>query len=94
MLEGLLHEFKTLCDTLVVFCPNEPSFIETKVREQYLDLQTQGGPKKHSSAALVSRAERKSTKKQNHKSKPNSKSDSSKTKTFQGKCFKLSLIHI
>ena len=88
MLEGLSHEYKTLRETLVVFCPNDPSFIETKVRERYLDLQTQGGPKKHSSVALVSRAERKSTKKQNHKSKSNSESDSSKKKTFQGKCFK------
>ena len=51
------------------------------MRERYLDLQTQGGPKKHSSVALVSRAERKSTKKQNHKSKSSSESD-------------LSLIHI
>ena len=59
---------------------NDPSFIETKVRERYLDLQTQGGPKKHSSVALVSRAERKSTKKENHKSKSNSESDSSKKK--------------
>ena len=36
----------------------------------------------------MSRAERKSTKKQNHKSKSNSESDSSKKKTFQGKSFK------
>ena len=61
MLEGLSHDYKILRETLVVFCPNDPSFIETKVREQYLDLQTQGGPKKHSSVALV--AERKSAKK-------------------------------
>ena len=80
MLEGLSHDYKTLRETLVVFCPNDPSFIETKARERYLDLQTQGGPKKHSSVALVSRAERKSTKKQNHKSKSNSESDSSKKK--------------
>ena len=64
MLEGLSHEYKILRETLVVFCPNDPSFIETKVRERYLDLHTQGGPKKHSNVALVSRAERKSTKKQ------------------------------
>ena len=88
MLEGLSHEYKTLRETLVVFCPNDPSFIETKVRERYLDLQTQGGPKKHSSVALVSRAERKSTKKQNRKSKSCSESHLSKKKTFQGKCFK------
>ena len=56
MLEGLSHEYKTLRETLVVFCPNDPSFIENKVRERYLDLQTQGGPKKRSSVALVSRA--------------------------------------
>ena len=49
MLEGVSHEYKTLRETLVVFCSNDPSFIETKVRERYLDLQTQGGPKKHSS---------------------------------------------
>ena len=49
MLEGLSHEYQTLRETLVVFCPNDPSFVETKVRERYLDLQTQGGPKKHSS---------------------------------------------
>ena len=29
MLEGLSHEYKTLRETLVVFCPNDPSFIET-----------------------------------------------------------------
>ena len=27
MLEGLSHEYKTLRETLVVFCPNNPSFI-------------------------------------------------------------------
>ena len=53
MLEGLSHEYKILRETLVVFCPNDPSFIETKVRERYLDLQTQGGPKKHSSVCLL-----------------------------------------
>ena len=53
MLEGLSCEYKTLRETLVVFCPNDPSFIETKVRERYLDLQAQGGSKKHSSVALV-----------------------------------------
>ena len=26
MLEGLSHEYKTLRETLVVFCPNDPSF--------------------------------------------------------------------
>ena len=36
----------------------------------------------------MSRAERKSTKKQNHKSKSSSESDLSKKKTFQGNCFK------
>ena len=51
------QEYKTLRETLVVFCPNDLLFIEAKVRERYLDLQTQGGPKKHSSVALVSRAE-------------------------------------
>ena len=87
MLEGLSHEYKTLRETLVVFCPNDPSFIETKVRERYLDLQTQGGPKKHS-VALMSRPEKKSAKKQNYKSRSNSESDSSKKTAFQGKCFK------
>ncbi|CAB1112508.1 unnamed protein product [Ectocarpus sp. CCAP 1310/34] len=86
MLGGLSHEYKTLRETLVVFCPNDPSFIETKVRERYLDLLTQPGPKKHS-VALMSRPVRKSAKKQNQKSKSNSESDSSKKKIFQGKCF-------
>ena len=88
MLEGLSHEYKTLRETLVVFCPNDPSFIETKVRERCLDLQVQGGSKKHSSVNLVSRAERKSSKKHNNKPKSNFESDSSKKKTFQGKSFK------
>ena len=78
MLEGLPHEYKTLRETLVVFCPNNPSFIEIKVRERHLDLQAQGGSKKHSSVALVSRIERKSSKKHNNKPKSNSESDSSK----------------
>ena len=39
MLEGLSHEYKTLRETLVVFCPTDPSFIEIKVRERHLDLQ-------------------------------------------------------
>ena len=73
----------------MVFCPNDPSFIETKVRERYLDLQTQGGPKKHSSVALVSRAERNSTKKQNHKPKSSSESDSSKKKDVSGEVFQV-----
>ena len=72
----------------MVFCANDPSFIETKVRERYLDLQAQGGSKKHSSVALVSTTERKSSMKHNNKPKSNSESDSSKKKTFQGKCFK------
>ena len=38
MLEGLSHEYKALRETLVVFCPNDPSF---------LDWQAQGGLKKH-----------------------------------------------
>ena len=59
MLEGLSHVYKTVRETLVVFCPNDPSFIETKVGERYLDLQVQGASKKHSSIALVSRTERK-----------------------------------
>ena len=88
MLEGLSHECKTLFETLVVFCPNDPPFIETKVRERYLDLQAQGGSKKYSSVALVSMTERKSSKKHNNKPKSNSEFDSSKKKTFQGKCFK------
>ena len=88
MLEGLSHECKTLRETLVVFCPNDPSFIKTKVRERYLDLQAQGGSKKHSSVALVSRTERKSSKKHDDKPRSNSESDSPKKKTFQGKCFK------
>ena len=88
MLEGLSDEYKTLRETLVVFCPNDPSFIETKVRERYLDLQAQGGSKKHSSVALVSRTERKSSKKHNSKPKSNSESDSSKKNTFQGKWIK------
>ena len=88
MLQGLSHEYKTLRETLVVFCPNDPSFIETKLRRRYLDLQAQGGSKKPSSVALVSRNERKSSKKHNNKPKSNSESDSSKKKTFQGKCFK------
>ena len=58
MLEGLSHEYKTLRETFVVLCPNDPSFIETEVRERYLGLQAQGGLKKHSSVALVSRTER------------------------------------
>ena len=87
MLEGLSHEYKTLRETIVVFCPNDPSFIETQVRERYLVLQAQGGPKKRSSVALVSRTGRKSSKKPNNKPKSNS-SDSSKKNTFQGKCFK------
>ena len=28
MLERLSHEYKTLRETLVVFCPNDPSFID------------------------------------------------------------------
>ncbi|CAB1104587.1 unnamed protein product [Ectocarpus sp. CCAP 1310/34] len=88
MLEGLFHEYKTLRETLVVFCPNDPAFIETNVRERYLDLQTQTGAKKHS-AALVSRAERKRSRKPIHaKPKSRPESDSSKKKTFQGTCFK------
>ena len=96
MLEGLSPEYKTLRETLVVFCTNDPSFIETKVRERYLDLLAQGGSKKQSSVALVSRPERKknNTGRKHSKSKTNSESDSSKKKSFQGKCFKLSLIHI
>ena len=39
MLGGPLHQYKPLRETLVVFCPNDPSFIESKVRERYLDLQ-------------------------------------------------------
>ena len=74
-LEGLSHEYKTLRETLVAFCPNDPSFIETIVRERYLDLQAEGGSKKHSSVALVSRTERKSSKKRNNKSKSNSESE-------------------
>ena len=54
MLEGLSHEYKTLLETRVVFNPNDPPFIETKVRERYLGLQAQGGSKKHSIVALVS----------------------------------------
>ena len=61
MLGGLPHEYNTLRETQVVFCPNDLSFIETKVRERYLDLQAQGGSKKHSSVALVSRTEMKSS---------------------------------
>ena len=61
---------------------------EMCIRDRYLDLQTQGGPKKHSSVALVSRAENKSTKKQNHKSKSNSESDSSK-KDVSGEVFQV-----
>ena len=88
MPEGLSHEYKTLRETLVVFCPHDPLSIETKVRERYLDLQAQGGLEKRRSVALVSRTERKSSKKHNNKPKSNSESDSSKRKTFQGKCFK------
>lgn len=90
MLEGLSHEYKTLREALVVFCPNDPTFIETKVRERYLDLQAQAGTKKHSSVALISRSERKNSRKPRHsKSKSNSDSfDSSKNKKFQGVCFK------
>ena len=58
------------------------------MRERYLDLQAQGGLKKHSSVALVSRTKRKSSKKHNTKPKSNSESDSSKNNTFQGNCFK------
>ena len=88
MLEGLPHEYKTLCETLVVFCPNDPSFIETKVGDRYIDLKARGGLKKHSSVDLVSRSERKSSKKHNNMPKSNSESDSSKKNTFQAKCFK------
>ena len=87
MLEGLSHEYKTLRETLVVLCTNDPSFIETKVRERYLHFQAQGCSKKRISVALVSRTERKSSKKHN-KPKSYSESDSSKKKIFQGKCFK------
>ena len=52
------------------------------MRERYLDLQAHGGSKKHSSVALVSRTERKSSKKHNNKPKSNSESDSSKKNTF------------
>ena len=82
MLEGLSHEYKTLRETPVVFCPNDPSFIETKVRKRYLDVQAQGGLKKHSGVALVSRTERKSSKKHNNEPKSNSESDSFKKMTF------------
>ena len=47
MLEGLSDQYKTMREILVVFCPNDISFIETKVRERYLDLQAQGDSKKH-----------------------------------------------
>ena len=88
MLEGLSPEYKTLRETLVVFCSNDPSFIETKVRERYLDLQAQGGSKKQNSVALVSRpAKKKSNFKKHNKQKSNSESDSSK-KSFQGRCYK------
>ena len=83
MFEGLSHEYKTLRETRVVFCPNYPSFINTKARERYLDLQAQGGSKKHSSVVLVSRTERKSSKKHHNKPKSNSESDSFKKNTFQ-----------
>ena len=56
--------------------------------ERYLDLQAQGGSKKHRSVALVSRTEGKSSKKHNNKPKSNSESDSSKKNSFQGKGFK------
>ena len=88
MLGELSHEYETLRETLVVFCPNDPSFIETKVRERYQDLQAQSVSKKHSSVALVSRTERKSGKKHNKKPKSSSESDSSRKNNFQGKCFK------
>ena len=83
-LKGLSHEYKTLRETLVMFCPNDLSFIETKVRERYLDLQAQGGSKKHSCVALVSWTERKSSKNHNNKPKFNSESDLSRNQTFQG----------
>ena len=88
ILEGLSHEFKTLRETLVVFCPNDPSFIDTKVRERYPDLEAQGGSKKHNSVALVSRTERRVSKKHNNKPKSNSWSNSTKKHTFQGRCFR------
>ena len=88
ILEGLSPEYETLRETLVVFCPNDPSFIDTKVRERYLGLQPQGGSKKHSRVALVSRTDRKSSKKHNNKPKSTPESDSSKKMTFQGRCFK------
>ena len=78
MLEGLSLEYKMLRETLVVFGPKDPSFIETKVRERYLDLQAPGGSNKHSSVALVSRIEKKSSKQHNNKPKSNSESYSSK----------------
>ena len=51
-------------------------------------MQAQGGSKKHSSVALVSRTERKSSKKHHNKPGSNAEPDSSKKKTFQGMCFK------
>ena len=83
MLEELSKEYKTLHEAFVVFCPNDPSFIKTKVRGHYLDLQAQSGSKKHGSVALVSRAERKSSKKHNNKPTSNSESDSSKKIFFR-----------
>ena len=88
MLEGLLHEYKTSRATLVVFCPNDPAFIETKAHECNLELHSQGGSKKRSGVALVLRIERKSSKKNNNKPKSNSESDSSKKSTFYGQFFK------
>ena len=88
MLDELSHEYKTLLETLVVFCPNDPSFIETKVRQRHLDLQAQRGSKKHSSVALVCRTAIKSSKKHNNKPMSNSESDASKKNAFQGKCSK------
>ena len=89
MLEELSHEYKALRETLVVFCPSDPSFIETKVRERYLDLQAQGGTKKHRVVLLWCLGLRgRVSRKYNNKPKSYSGSDSSKKKTFQGKCFK------
>ena len=35
MLVGLSSEYRNLRETLVVFCPNDPAVIETRVREKF-----------------------------------------------------------
>ena len=87
MLAGESSEYRNLRETLVVFCPNDPAVIETRVREKFLDLQTQNSSKPHGGVALAARVEKKAGKKYVKSKRENSDSSSSQ-KGFQGKCFK------